>query len=634
LDGARPMSTINNILTKMTDVNVLNQKEYVERIELLARELINAEFALVWAFNENSNSIETLNGRYKKDMGLTKSIMKEVWFSKKALYHNHILSHKSYNACVDNPLSISLKSMIILPILDKPHLNCIGFITAFNSSEYNYLFKRYDIKVLESLIPYGKISLNQSLYLSTQMLSIKKKENEVDNEKELLLKEELLQKEREILDLKEQIENMELFQEFDAVAQEEIDASLSTLFQPNIEENRNSRVKYEIEIFKDSQSKLHEEIKSHLDFMLNELSYTSQDEQDIYHFLELIKNALHDKGQLQYIEKVLRDKDLIYRLTSDYYKSKSIRVVYKEINVLNLFEDIINLYSINFSNANLTFNVFINPYIPKYLLLDRDLIQSILLPLINNIYAFTNEFGVIELLVDYNYALEELTCQIYGLAEKKRLLNINNIFKKEEIENTLGSSKAGLGLSISTNLITLLKGTLEIEKSEENGESFKLSIPAENFSLDELVDSSGHLELLKIGILMDEKNTHAYKNFLRYMEVFGIEESKLFISSDYRELEGITLTHLFCFENMLHKNMNVSEVSSLIILKYNLYKNYKEYLAIDAIHELYLNSHYGRKLKKLLFPNLIHENLETQSLIIEEKLSSKFKNIFLNKLLK
>ena len=631
------MSTVNDILTKMIDVNVVNHNEYVKSVESLAQEMINAEFSLIWTYNKDTNSISTINSSYNKSMGLNNSIMKEVWSLKKSLYHNHITSHKSYNSSIDNPLSLDLKSMIILPILDKTNMSCIGFITAFNSTNYNHLFKRYDIKVLEALLPYGRICLDKSLYMTSLILN-ENKEDKIEESyglKEELLEKELQKKELEIQDLKEQIENMELFQDLDTASQQEVDSSVMALLESTTNSNENIEYmpKYEIELFNNSQNKLDEQIRINLDFMLNELNYKSKEEHDIYHFIELIKNALHDKGQLKYIEKILRDKDFLYAVSSDYYTSRSVKVVYTEVNVVNLFEDIVNLYSINMSSSKLSFNIFINPYMPKYLLLDKDLIQSILIPLINNIYAFTNEFGALEVLINYDYPREELTCRVYGLSGKKSSLSIKKIFRQDKIENTLDSNKVGLGLSISSNLIKLLKGTLEIQESEKNGKSFLFTIPAENFSVNEVVESATNLEALKIGILMNEKNKYAYKNFLRYIEVFGISENKLFIASDYKECEDVSLTHLFCFDNMLHKDMNLNLFSSFIILKYDLYKNYKEYLEIDSINELYLNFHYGRKLKKLLFPALVHENTGYKALVIEEKLSSKFKNTFLNKLL-
>ena len=133
---------------------------------------------------------------------------------------------------------------------------------------------------------------------------------------------------------------------------------------------------------------------------------------------------------------------------------------------------------------------------------------------------------------------------------------------------------------------------------------------------------------------MGEENRHAYRNFLRYLESFGIPESRLFIASNSKECEGIDLTHLFCFDNMLDNDIDLNAFPSFTILKYDLFKNYREYLELESIEELYLNFHYGRKLKYILFPHLIHDEPEGyQSLIIEEKLSSKFKKSFLDRLL-
>ena len=176
---------MNDILIKMRNIDVMNHDEYVKSVESFAQEMVNSEFALLWMYDKVSNAISTMNDSRYKNIVLDSSVMKDVLDSKKPLYHNHIVHHQSYVSQIDNPLSISLKSMIVIPILDQGENDCIGFMTAFNSKEYHHLFKRYDIKILEALLPYGWISLNKSLFRPTQV-SVEEKQTE----KDFLLKEQ------------------------------------------------------------------------------------------------------------------------------------------------------------------------------------------------------------------------------------------------------------------------------------------------------------------------------------------------------------------------------------------------------------------------------------------------------------
>jgi len=622
--GVKGMSTVNDVLIEMSNLSIQNSNSYVTTIESLANELLNAEHTVVLQYKKEQNSLVSVNEVHQIRSIVINGVLEEVLTSKKAIFNNHVINHKLYNNEVDNVLNIELKSMIVVPILDKLTHDSLGLIVVVNSTKSEHNFKRYDIRIVESLIPFSRISFENNLFI--QNITGKEEENK-DNilEYDDNLTVELAAKNLEIIKLKEELErkNHQLSQGIS------IKENLFTDEEENHPKPLSTPI-YEVEIFKDRQNRLHEEISKNLEFMLNEISYINNSEHEIYHFIELIKNSLHDKGQMEHIEKNLRENDFLYKMTSDYYQSKKVVIEKHEVNVSDFFEDIVNLYSINISNSQLIFNVFINPNMPKSLKLDSDKLQTIIINMINNIYAFTNVNGAIELLVSYDYHKETLLCVVNGISTIKKGERFKSLFKKESIENSLGSQKAGLGLSISSNLTKILGGEIEISRRKEKN-SFVLTLPAENFLTKELPDIKSNIDNLSIGILMSRENQLAYENFIRYMEAFGIDENKIFVAKSHSECADMELSHLFCFDNMLHKDMEIKAFNSFIILKRDLFKNYKEYLEIDTIHELYLNFHYGRKLKKLLFPDTLYEE-STQTLIVEKRLSSKYKIGFLNKL--
>lgn len=119
---------------------------------------------------------------------------------------------------------------------------------------------------------------------------------------------------------------------------------------------------------------------------------------------------------------------------------------------------------------------------------DEKRLRQVLSSLLNNAVKFTNK-GYI----DFGYNLKNLsTLEFYvrdtgiGIPDDKREV----IFEKFKVVNVALSKKiggAGLGLTLSKNLVKLLGGEIWLESSEEEGTTFYFTIPINKSESDVLV---------------------------------------------------------------------------------------------------------------------------------------------------
>jgi len=345
------------------------------------------------------------------------------------------------------------------------------------------------------------------------------------------------------------------------------------------------------------------------------LSYFAESQNVIYTFLEIIKNSLHDKAQLELIENQLNASQLVHRFVDTLQSREQMPLNIEAFKSYQALLSVVNLYAKVFAQEELFFNVFIDPKIPSELLGDIEKIQSLMVHLFNNINCLTSQYGRVEFSVAYNEEEALLDLIVKGLPplETKSLFNF---FKKKKVSNSLTTNNSGLGLSVVSNLIKILNGKLKLT-TEENGEhAFVVSIPC---SLSNSSKSSNKIfkakKPLKIAILMSDDDEYAFYNLRRYLDAFSIREENIVLLNNYKKLEGKNFSHLFCFEDMLSDKIDMSKISSITVLRYSgIVLDYEERVSVN---ELYLNAYYGMSLQEILFPNISTEEIESNTILLE-----------------
>ena len=588
-----------NIISKQF-LNIEEKQSIDERLSILEesiKEIVESEYAYVWQYDSPNNRIIHKD----KVFLLADSILKLTSMSKKVFFDNHISSHKNYNKIIDNPLNIKLKSMIVLPIFQQEKL--IGFLVAYNSFSYGSDFQRYDTRSIGLLTKCSEKLLIESL-AEKKKINHKKVKKEISMSKPKLDKtplKRIMKKSRKELEeeLKKQAEKIQALE---------------------IRLAKEREVKHELVVVEEAMDVLveedkYQELKSIIDFLNNELSYFAESQNVIYTFLEIIKNSLHDKAQLELIENKLNSSQLVHHFVDTLQNREQMPLNIEAFKTYQGLLSVVNLYVKVFAQEELLFNIFLDPKMPSELLGDIEKIESLMVHLFNNINCLTTQQGRVEFSVLYNVeeALLELIVKGLPPLETKSLFNF---FKKKKVSNSLTTNNSGLGLSVVSNLVKVLNGKLKLTTKENGEHEFMVSIPCS------LPNSSNNLNKtfkakkpLKIAILMSYDDEYAFYNLRRYLEAFAISNENIVVFNNYKKLEGKNFSHLFCFEDMLSDKIDVSKISSITVLRYSgIVLDYEESVSVN---ELYLNAYYGMSLQEILFPNIRTEEIESNTILLE-----------------
>lgn len=599
---------MNIISDKLSNIKKYEEHIYLNKLKESIKEITNSEYGLLWFYDVENKLVSVEKEKFE----IEKSILNTVLTSKKGLYENHIKSHKFYNPKIDNPLNINIKSVLILPILDKEK-NVLGFISAVNSKDSLAGFRRYDLRLLSLLnnkaeeIMYFHIEKERQKIKDNgnvvKDISKVKKSGASKRKTKADLELELKEQEKKIKALESLLLKKE---EYEIVPVEVVDKEEALLIETKIDN--------------------HTKIEIILDFLTKEMSYLNKEAPSIYFFLEIIRNSLHNKETLSYLEEKLMSLNLRNTLVDNFYTEKEISVIIKEFKLYAAVISVANLYSHYFTQNKILFNIFIDPTISSSLESDITLIQSLMIHLLNNINSLVKENGVVELLILFSEDQQSLAIEMNAIQPKEQK-QFSSFFHNKSVSNSVVSGDIGLGLSVSSNLLKILGGKLKLTTKGENEHSFIALIPV---GFTELVSKTSfkHKRPTKIAVLMNSENSYAYNNLYRYLKAFGIDENNIVTVNSYKKLANMKIVHFFCFENMLTDKMSLDGFKDITILKYS-----DQPLSIEKpniiINELYLNAYYGMELQKILFPDLAIEEIEENTLLREEtfleRVSKRFK---------
>ena len=171
-----------------------------------------------------------------------------------------------------------------------------------------------------------------------------------------------------------------------------------------------------------------------------------------------------------------------------------------------------NIYKDRFLKENINFKVLYQEGMPDKIISDSKKIGQILFNLLGNAFKFTSE-GEVILKCSINAVNTEEENLILEVADtgkgisKNDLVNIFDRFKQVQdgIDREFGGT--GLGLTITKELINVLKGRISVESKEGVGSCFKVEIPFSRINEEDCVqheqsDSVIEKDLTQISVLI------------------------------------------------------------------------------------------------------------------------------------
>lgn len=147
----------------------------------------------------------------------------------------------------------------------------------------------------------------------------------------------------------------------------------------------------------------------------------------------------------------------------------------------SLIQDVASLFTPKSVQKNIEFQIFLDPQLPTMILADPVRFRQVLLNFLGNAFKFT-EKGYVKLSVtrkehdNHPFVCFEVEDTGIGIPEAGK----EKLFKRfSQVNSTIArkSGGAGLGLSISKQIVELMKGTIGYKTEENKGSTFWFEIP-------------------------------------------------------------------------------------------------------------------------------------------------------------
>ncbi len=189
-------------------------------------------------------------------------------------------------------------------------------------------------------------------------------------------------------------------------------------------------------------------------------------------------------------------------------------------NLIDIISQIKNIVSTDIENNNLNFTVNYDEVIDKQIICDKLRLTQIILNILSNSIKYTPVNGNIFLKVSeleknsFGVAKYEFKIIDNGKGISEEILNlISESILKEKTPNLSGNLNIGLGMSITKNLVTLMKGKMDISSKENFGTEVTIVIPLKTYDINEeknqIVQKDVDFDLENLKILLVDDNDYS-----------------------------------------------------------------------------------------------------------------------------
>lgn len=181
-----------------------------------------------------------------------------------------------------------------------------------------------------------------------------------------------------------------------------------------------------------------------------------------------------------------------------------------DVDIKTSIEQTIQLFQSKAQEKEITLSMSISDDFPTSLKVDDTRIVQIISNFLSNAIKFTDNSGVIDVNISYDYAKGTLQVQIVdnGIGIEEKLQDkIFIAFEQEDDSTSRSFGGTGLGLSISKNLIALMSGELIFTSQKNVGSVFGFVLPAEvSHEKQETIDQEIEVPSFSGKILVAEDN--------------------------------------------------------------------------------------------------------------------------------
>lgn len=209
--------------------------------------------------------------------------------------------------------------------------------------------------------------------------------------------------------------------------------------------------------------------------------------------MDLMEQSGLNKQQIIYLKTMRHSSELLLKLMNNIIyltkvRAKKVKPAKNIISFSNLLDDMKLLFHMEAQKKNISVSSIIKEDVPPYIKTDETRLSQILSNLLSNAIKFSNPDGVILIVVSVEKIIREnmmLRVSIIdngiGIA-KKYHAKLFKSFTQVDDSYSKNYSGAGLGLSISKELVELLNGEIGVESDYGKGSKFTFTFKTKSCS--------------------------------------------------------------------------------------------------------------------------------------------------------
>ena len=296
-------------------------------------------------------------------------------------------------------------------------------------------------------------------------------------------------------------------------------------------------------------------------------------------FTELLKKSNMGEEEKEYVDIIDKSTENLLEIINnilDLSKIESKKIELDEIlfSPVEEFENAVDVYMPKVASKNINLSLLMDSGFNNFLLGDVVKIKEILLNLISNAVKFTPENGQISVLIKNLSNKEDTKQKIYfevsdsgiGISEEE-MADIFNAFSQADSTITRKYGGTGLGLTISSNYVSLMGGKLEVSSKKDVGSNFYFTIELQKEKPLKTTQqnrfSSMHALIIK------GKNTLLTETEEAYMHYFGAK-AKVVTAEAFQKMPQVDAKVIIAHYNSLKKDtfnaLKSQKIPTILIL--------------------------------------------------------------------
>jgi len=372
-------------------------------------------------------------------------------------------------------------------------------------------------------------------------------------------------------------------------------------------------------------------------------------------FTEILRSTNLDNEQREFLSIIDKSSENLLSIINnilDLSKIESNKIEIENVvfDAAEEFESAVETYAVGAAEKNIDLNFYMDPTINPKLKGDPTKIKEILINLLSNAIKFTSYGGEI------NVEIRKIQDEEEGMPRIKFSIEDNGIgmtkdqqerifdaFSQADVSITRKYGGTGLGLTISSQFVELMGGTLELDSTKDHGTTFFFTIPLEEIISTETNYTHAFTDMV-IGKYQQEVPTKLDTYLAAYFEYFGPQVKHFETIDELKDLNQLDVCKTYWIDidkakqNIIDAIANINK-SKLIVIANVTSRNKIESIHIDQANVIYKPVTLT-KLKEVLIksaetvPQLTEEALPTHATMFDAKVLVTEDNIINQKLIK